>query len=162
MLKECKSDKQGSYHNILESCFNFNIRKAARSLCSYFDTSLDKVGITSGQLAILVAIDFLKGKNTTTISQYLGMDRTSFIRGVKILIKKNWVEFEGTSDRRVHSYHVTENGNLIIEKAIPVLQHVNELLRRNLKQYLTSDDCRGLLTSLDIVRRISISAREHR
>ena len=104
---------------IRQTCFVLHTRMAARALSRAYDAALRPAGVKSTQFSLLCAIGHGTRLSQTALAQVLGLERTTLIRNLKLLVEKKWVEpFEG--DGRELYYRLTESGQATLDKAIPL------------------------------------------
>jgi len=111
-----------SCEEINRQCCCFNMRKVTRAVTQYFDRFLEPTGIRATQFTLLVALFSTKGKTLTEIAETLVMDRTTLTRNLKPLEKLGLIATVQTLDKRSKAYVLTEKGEQIVEKCIPLWQ----------------------------------------
>lgn len=107
---------------INKQCCCFNMRKVTRAVTQYFDRFLEPTGIRATQFTLLVALYSTKGKTLTEIAESLVMDRTTLTRNLKPLEKSGFISTVQTMDKRSKAYVLTEKGEEVVQKCIPLWQ----------------------------------------
>lgn len=107
---------------INKQCCCFNMRKVTRAVTQYFDRFLEPTGIRATQFTLLVALYSTKGKTLTEIAESLVMDRTTLTRNLKPLEKSGFIATVQTMDKRSKAYVLTEKGEEVVQKCIPLWQ----------------------------------------
>lgn len=111
-----------SCEEINRQCCCFNMRKVTRAVTQYFDRFLEPTGIRATQFTLLVALFSTRGKTLTEIAETLVMDRTTLTRNLKPLEKLGLISTIQTLDKRSKAYVLTEKGEQVVEKCIPLWQ----------------------------------------
>ncbi len=130
---------------INRQCCCFNMRKVTRAVTQYFDRFLEPAGVRATQFTLLVALFSTKGKTLTEIAETLVMDRTTLTRNLKPLEKTGLIATVVTLDKRSKAYVLTEKGEQIVEKCVPLWQKAQESVVNSL-----GDECYQ-----DIVSKLS-------
>lgn len=91
-------------------CYCVNFRHAAGVLSKYYDEALAPVRLTANQFFLLNSISQLGGCNKSELSQYTRLDRTTIIRNLETLKKKQLVEEVPGATRRNNIVQLTEIG----------------------------------------------------
>ncbi|MCR9213222.1 MAG: MarR family winged helix-turn-helix transcriptional regulator [Proteobacteria bacterium] len=128
----------------VSTCICGNLRKTTRVVTQFYDTALKPVGIKPGQFTVLAALSIHGQMRITELAKLLEIDRTTMIRNVRLLEKKELVQ-TATDDRTSYSVLVlTRAGKERLEKALPHWQKA----QAQIKNYLGQDRWGGLLDDL--------------
>jgi DNA-binding MarR family transcriptional regulator len=101
-------------------CACFNLRKATRSLTSFYDEKLREHDITTPQFTVLIALDVLEESQVTPLAEWLVMDRTTLTRNLDRLKENELIESKrGEEDRRTKLVMLSEKGERTLEQAFP-------------------------------------------
>ena len=73
-------------------CYCINYRRAANTLTKYYDAAFAPIGLTGNQFFLLNSIQQLGSCNKSELAQYTSLDRTTIIRNLDTLLKKELVE----------------------------------------------------------------------
>ena len=122
--------------SINKQCCCFNMRKVTRSVTQYFDRFLEPSGIRATQFTLLVALYSTKGKTLTEIAESLVMDRTTLTRNLKPLEKSGFITTVQTLDKRSKAYVLSEKGEQVVEKCVPLWQQAQNSVVNSL-----GDEC---------------------
>lgn len=129
-------------------CVLTNARKAARAVSRYYDQMARKAGFTSGQFSVLVTVREHDGATTAELAERLSMERTTLVRNVALLEKKGFLISRPAADARGKAFSITEQGNLLIENALPLWRDA----QKHVKDLLGEED---FLTSVRLMKRLS-------
>ena len=81
-------------------CYCINYRRAANTLTKYYDAAFAPIGLTGNQFFLLNSIQQLGSCNKSELAQYTSLDRTTIIRNLDTLLKKELVEPAPGANRR--------------------------------------------------------------
>lgn len=123
------------------ACACFNLRRAARAVTQMYDEILRPVGIRSSQLMLLAAVGVEQPASVKTLADVLGMDRTTLSRNLKPLERDGLVRSKPGKDRRVREVELTEKGDEMLGRALPVWREAQS----RLTEILGDDRLQGLL-----------------
>lgn len=121
------------------------MRKVTRAVTQYYDSILEPAGVRVTQFTLLVALFSTKGKTLTEIAESLVMDRTTLTRNLKPLEKMGLITTVQTSDKRSKAYVLTQQGEEIVERCVPLWQQAQNNVVNSL----------GEETYKDIVSKLS-------
>lgn len=108
-------------------CACFNLRKASRSLTSFYDEQLRELGITTPQFTILMMIEELGESRITPLADELVVDRTTLTRNLDRLKEEGLVQSRpGKEDARTTVISLTDEGAEILERAYPKWKEVQK------------------------------------
>ena len=104
-------------------CLCLNAQRAARTLARRYDAALRPAGLTSGQFAILGALNRDDPAPLTELADQLGLERTTLTRNLLLLDRAGLVRSEaGAGDRRVRAVSLTGAGRDRLTAAVPLWQ----------------------------------------
>lgn len=109
-----------SFRGMAGTCAAYNLRRAARLVTQAFDQALKPAGLKVTQLSLLVAFLLAPGRNLAQLAGWLGMDRTTLSRNLRILQKRGLVEIAPGNDRREQLVRVTPAGKEAVQRAHPL------------------------------------------
>jgi DNA-binding MarR family transcriptional regulator len=109
-----------SFRGMAGTCAAYNLRRATRLVTQAFDQALKPAGLKVTQLSLLVAFLLSPGSNLAQLAGWLGMDRTTLSRNLRILQKRGLVEIEPGDDRREQLVKVTPAGKEAVKRAHPL------------------------------------------
>lgn len=92
-------------------CYCINYRRAANTLTKYYDAAFAPIGLTGNQFFLLNSIQQLGSCNKSELAQYTSLDRTTIIRNLNTLEKKELVEPAPGASRRSSVIQLSETGS---------------------------------------------------
>ncbi len=101
---------------VARSCLGYRARKAALNVTRIFNAALREVELTITQFLLLVAIARNAARTQDAYAAALGLERTTFLRNLKLIIGQGWAE--RTMDGG-QPYRLTEAGTAMIARALP-------------------------------------------
>jgi DNA-binding MarR family transcriptional regulator len=144
-------------HNVLRevarACACANLRKAARAVTQVFDETLPPSGLRATQFTLLVT-NRLTGESTINeLVERMAMDRTTFSRNLKPLVRSGLLEMRPGEDGRTRLVRLTPAGEQALEEAYPLWQQA----QRETVGVLGEERHEALLG--DVARTVSLAAR---
>lgn len=133
-------------------CFCINYRRAANTLTKYYDAAFAPIGLTGNQFFLLNSIQQLGSCNKSELAQYTSLDRTTIIRNLNTLEKKELVEPAPGASRRSSAIQLSETGNKAFMAGLGIWQKLQEEVQQVLGEG-------NLPTQWDLFHRIE--ALEH-
>ncbi len=107
-------------------CYCINYRRAANTLTKYYDAAFAPIGLTGNQFFLLNSIQQLDSCNKSELAQYTSLDRTTIIRNLNTLEKKELVEPAPGASRRSSAIQLSETGNKAFMAGLGVWQKLQE------------------------------------
>lgn len=142
--------------SINKQCCCFNMRKVTRAVTQYFDRFLEPAGIRATQFTLLVALYSTKGKTLTEIAESLVMDRTTLTRNLKPLEKSGLITTVQTLDKRSKAYVLSEKGEEVVDKCIPLWQQAQNSVVNSLGDETYHD----IVSKLARMLSITVNSKE--
>jgi DNA-binding MarR family transcriptional regulator len=136
---------------IAQNCACFNVRKAARAVTQFYDSTLKPSGLRATQFTLLVALSRRGKIGVTELADKLVMERTTLTRNLKPLQKQGLIEIAAGSDRRTRSIFITEAGQKKLAAAIPYWQQAQEVIAEG----LGNTDFNVMLSNIALVTSLS-------
>ena len=133
-------------------CYCINYRRAANTLTKYYDAAFAPIGLTGNQFFLLNSIQQLGSCNKSELAQYTSLDRTTIIRNLNTLEKKELVEPAPGASRRSSAIQLSETGSKAFMAGLGIWQKLQE----EVQQVLVEGN---LPTQWDLFHRIE--ALEH-
>ena len=113
--------------NMARTCAAYNLRRAARLVSQVYDQALKPTGLKVTQFSLLVSFVLAPDSKMAQLAKWLGMDRTTLSRNLRVLKKRGLVELEqGRQDRREFKVRITPEGKRLFEKACPLWLQAQE------------------------------------
>ena len=120
------------------NCYCTNLRRSANAISDFYDTALKEAGLTISQYYLLINLSRLGNANISHWAEYVGLDRSTMIRNIKILQANELiVQTEGNGK----TFMLSEKGNEVIIKAQPVWQELQE----KIEAFLGKEDAEAIL-----------------
>ncbi|HQX83699.1 MAG TPA: MarR family winged helix-turn-helix transcriptional regulator [Vicinamibacterales bacterium] len=98
------------------SCACGSARRLARTLTRLYDRRLRLADITAPQLAILAALQ-RGAASQVALGRVHALDKTTVSRNLRVLIRKGWVAFVVSEDRRERQVALTPAGQARLTRA---------------------------------------------
>ena len=116
----------------IEDRFVFLISKVCQKLITNLQKSFSESGIevTPIQVMLLFFLQQNDGLSLTEISQGLTLENPTVTGLIDRLEKSGYVKrSDHPNDRRVYLVHLTEKGNKVAKKALPIVKKLNEQIK---------------------------------
>ena len=117
----------------IEDRFIFLISKVCQKLIINLQKSFSESGIevTPIQVMLLFFLQKNDGSSLTQISQGLMLENPTVTGLIDRLEKLGYVKrSDHPNDRRVYLVHITEKGNKVANKALPIIKKLNEEIKK--------------------------------
>ena len=148
-----KNKDMSRYLEIGRTCACGTLRRASRLTTQIYDKFLQPSGLKITQFIMLMSVKILGPITITKLAQKLFMDRTTCTRNLKNLQEKNLVNFEQSEDRRMKKIILTDQGNEILEQAIPLWEKAQNFLLDKVGENQMADLVKDLSRVVYIVRK---------
>jgi len=106
----------------IDNCVCLNVRKASRAVTRLYDEALQKTGIRSTQLIILMVLEHLEKVTVSKLAEELVMDASTVARNLRPLHKQGLIQIIPGTDRRQRIVSLTAKGQERVEEC---LEHWN-------------------------------------
>ncbi len=116
----------------LEDRFIFLISKVCQKLIINLQKAFSENGVevTPVQVGLLFFLQKNDGSSLTQISQGLMLENPTVTGLIDRLEKLGYVKrSDHPNDRRVYLIHITEKGNKVANKALPIIKKLNEQIK---------------------------------
>ncbi len=100
-------------------CVGFNLRRAARAVSQFYDSTFQDSGLRATQFAMLVAIHTYGPLTINDLANGGVMDQTTVSRNVRVLQREGYVEMVPGNDKRTRAVNITSKGKSVLRSAIP-------------------------------------------
>ena len=111
-------------------CYCINYRRAANTLTKYYDAAFAPIGLTGNQFFLLNSIQQLGSCNKSELAQYTSLDRTTIIRNLDTLLKKELVEPAPGANRRHSAIQLSENGRNAFTSGLSIWQTLQDQVQQ--------------------------------
>jgi DNA-binding MarR family transcriptional regulator len=148
-----KNQDMSRYLEIGRTCACGSLRRASRLITQVYDNFLQPSGLKITQFIMLMSVKILGPITITKLAQKLLMDRTTCTRNLKSLQEKNLINFEQSEDRRMKKTVLTDQGNEILEQAIPLWEKAQNFLLGKVGENQMASLVKDLSRMVYIVRK---------
>lgn len=118
----------------LKDSIAYHLLRSANAVSQRLNKELSSYDIAIEQRATLEIIKHEDNVNQTTIAKLLGKDKATISRSLSSLEKKELIykEQSAQSDKRSNRFKLTDKGEEILEKTLPVVKAYRESLNTQL------------------------------
>lgn len=129
------ASKDKKYTQLTE-CSCHMIRKSARKITQFYESSLREAGIKPTQFSILAALANTGPIQLTQLADGLLLERTSLTRNLNVLEHNGWVELQtGEDDLRRRVVSLTKKGYKQLDQAIPYWKKAQKAIANEMGQH---------------------------
>ena len=128
-------------------CVLMNTVMAARVLSRRYDTRLRPFGVTVAQFSTMTIVRNKPNAPVSTMAQHIAMDRTTLLRNLGLLERKNLVSAQPAVGRNGRTFSLTMEGDALLDRLIPEWRRAQAELGALLADY-NRDDMLGALRRL--------------
>lgn len=118
---------------IADECLAVRVRMLNRTITAIYDDSLRPLGLTAGQLNMLVVIAKLAPIPPSNVARRLNMEKSTVSRNVSLMRKNGWL-IEAAGSRRGKELALTPKGETLVEKSVPAWDEAQTRARAMLGQ----------------------------
>ena len=97
-----------------------------------YDGALSGAGLKTSQFTVLVAVTNRKRARPAELTRLLKMDESTLSRNVERMCARGWLRLKADDDRRSHVIEVTDKGQALLRKCLPVWQQAQQDVTRRL------------------------------
>jgi len=115
-------------------CLVLNTRMAARAVTRRANRKLRGFGVTATQFSILTAARQRPDRSITEMADSIAMERTTLSRNLDLMARKGLVRFAGAEKGNGRLCSLTEGGDVLLNKIIPIWRASQAELREKLTQ----------------------------
>jgi len=148
-----KNKDMSRYLEIGRTCACGTLRRASRLTTQIYDKFLQPSGLKITQFIMLMSVKILGPITIPKLAKKLLMDRTTCTRNLKSLQEKNLIIFEQSEDKRMKKIVLTDQGNEIIEQAIPLWEKAQNFLLNKVGENQMASLVKDLSRMVSIVRK---------
>ena len=120
------------------SCYCTNIRRCSNILPDFYDEARKESGLTIAQYYLLINLSRLGKANITHWAEYIGLDRSTMVRNVQLLQKREYIE---ETEGNVKTFMLSATGIEVLEQA----KAGWDKAQAELEDFLGKDDAGELL-----------------
>jgi len=103
----------------MENCACFNVRRISRVITQFYDAEVGRHGVRPTQTPILGALQARDGWSMAELSEWLGMERTTFVRNLRPLQRDGLVRTKSGGRGGHVELAITEKGRAALAKLFP-------------------------------------------
>jgi DNA-binding MarR family transcriptional regulator len=130
--------------DIRDHCLAKRARLLGRRVTRIYDDALRPVGLTSGQLTILVAVTLNPGALSSQLCEQLDIEQSSFSRNTAIMHRQGWIAKRPVEGQRGQGLHITKQGSTVLAKALPCWRSAQHEAK-----HMLGDDSQNFLDLVD-------------
>jgi len=112
--------------NIAENCVAMRVRYLNRSLTAIYDDAFRPLGITAGQVNVLVAVIKQGSLSPGQLGNILNMEKSTLSRNLERMRKAGWIEIIAPSSGRTHSIQASKEGKDLLLELLPLWREAQE------------------------------------
>ena len=105
---------------IAKNCIPVRIRLLSRTISSIYDQAFRPLGVTIGQMNILVVVAKLGPLAPGDVARKLSMEKSTVSRNVERMRVQGWVNVEPGESARSQFLSVSAKGRRLLVKALPL------------------------------------------
>lgn len=120
------------------------LRRTTRRVTQAYDNALKPAGLKLTQYSVLANVARDGGLSITELAERLATDRTTLTRNLRPMERAGWIVVAAGADRRCRAVGITEAGQELFERALPLWQEAERRFRRKMGRE-TAADLRRLL-----------------
>ena len=113
-------------------CICINLRQVSQSITAFYDAALEPSGLKITQFSVLKAARYLEPVSISALAEYLGLDRTTLGRNLRILERDKLVVLELGQDHRERTVQLTEQGQVAYRAAYPLWKQAQQKITEGL------------------------------
>ena len=148
LMSRAKSVPFETTLRVRDCCLCLHVQRAARALARRFDEALRPIGLTNGQISLMMSLNRPEPPGIVAVADLLAMDRTTLTAALKPLERRGLVTVaRDPSDRRGRQLSLTKAGETLLASAVPVWEKTHREVEAQLKD-VDPDRLRSGLRSL--------------
>ncbi len=128
--RSTKASHDAATRRIAEQCLAVRLRMLNRVITGVYDDAIRPLGVTAGQLNILVTVETLGKPRQAEVGRGLYMEKSTLSRNVERLRRKGWLEVTERGEDRARHLAVTARGRTLIDRAMPFWEKAQTQARR--------------------------------
>ena len=125
------------------SCVNLQMLRASHSVLKSYDDAYRPYGVKATQLPVLNLLSLNGLATTKEIATQTSTERSVLSRKLHVMQKNEWIEPKYIRNTREKAYSLTEKGQELVNRVLPVRLDVQKKIMSKL-----SEDERDLLINL--------------
>ena len=117
----------------MSRCACLALRRTARIITQFYDAALRPHGLRATQFPILVAASQREVAPLAALAEKLGMERTTLLRNVRPLARRELVEVSTPAGSRRTEIRITPAGRALLARAYPAWKRAQTQTLRGLE-----------------------------
>ncbi len=118
------SDSENFREPGIDVCACANLRRTTRLVTQAYDAALKPAGLRATQFTALSVLANNPEIRQSDLAELMGMDGTTLTRNLQILMKAGWIRIDRAEDQRVRLISITESGQQVLDRAVPLWRAV--------------------------------------
>ena len=143
MTKQNPSSVDRAAETIAGECLAVRVRMLNRTITAIYDDALRPLGLTTGQLNILVVVTKRGPLSPGEVARRLNMKKSTVSRNVERMRANGWLTVTASDSGRKQQLALTRQGKRLLEESVPAWDEAQSRTRSLLGQR-GSDSIRSL------------------
>ncbi len=114
---------------IAKDCLAVRVRMLNRTITAIYDEALRPLGLTTGQLNILVIVTKRGPMSPGDVARRFNMEKSTVSRNVQRMRKNGWLAVTDSGSGRSQELTLTQLGKTLLEKTVPVWEEAQTRAR---------------------------------
>ena len=114
------------------ACVGGCVRKLNRVVTAIYDRALASAGLKTSQFSVLVTVANREKARPAELIKALQMDESTLSRNVDRMCAKGWLRLTSSDDRRSHMIELTDKGQALLRKSLPLWRRAQEDITKRL------------------------------
>ena len=120
MTTDAAQSKQTTADLIAGECLAVRVRLLNRTITGIYDETLRPLGMTVGQLNILVTVAKLGPVSPGDVARRLNMEKSTLSRNVDRMRGRDWIVVSSGTSGRHQTLEISPQGRKLLERAAPL------------------------------------------
>jgi len=133
-------------------CICFNLRKAARAITQVYDQMFREIGLTAGQISILLSLCTIGQMTVSELSQAMSTERTTITRNLKPLVRDDLLEISVGEDKRSRQVSITPKGRELCDRSHRLILEFQSKLDRTVGSQRVQELCEELNQTVGLIQ----------
>ena len=121
-----RTTKQTAPDLIISDCLAGRVRLLSRTITAIYDDALRPLGLTAGQLNVLVFVAKLGPVAPKDVAFQLNMEKSTVSRNVMRMAEKGWLSLTEADSGRGKVLELSAKGRRLVEKSVPLWTQAQE------------------------------------
>ena len=114
---------------IAGECLAVRVRLLNRTITAIYDEALRPLGLTAGQLNILVVVTKRGPMSPGEVARRLNMEKSTVSRNIQRMVKNGWLTVTESGSGRRQELALTRRGKTLLEKSVPAWEEAQTRAR---------------------------------